>query len=178
MADRIKDERLQWYWHHLTETAPNSGVFERISTNKTYLDRIGMEIHQMYLCPASAGWYQNIMQAVASGFSEYFWGATILNKQPSAARPDEEGVVAYQHKVFSYFWNAVTYEKRTFENFPWIIDFKEPVLTLPASTYPWVKGLGFLDASDVYIGFLYRNIELSDVQYREMIDYLLLKDTV
>jgi hypothetical protein len=157
----------QFYTAAATETGANTGVMAQVPSSLNTRDKVGILIHgyEMYFGAT------DIFAADADGVQ---FGLTQLYNQGTVPDFGSPGLVDMQ----TYFIKAYSSVGVRVNVLPYKVTFDNPRLCHPAALYWFFTGLGQPAALGCAIRMEYSYVDLSDAQYQDIIQTIILQNAL
>lgn len=167
-----KIDRLQILTKTYTQTAANTQIVSQVGTSYSAKDKVGIEISRIEYYPAAVNFY---MEEVAAANEYFYFGLTQLYSAGAAPTlPSRAGVVDW-NLIGNFFSTAVG---RELLRLPIIFEPPEPVLVHPASLYAFCQSANLANAITIYLRMWFRYVDLTDAEFQEILQTILIQDTL
>jgi hypothetical protein len=156
----------QYYTDNATEGAANGGTMNQIPSSLTTRDKTGILIHS-YEIWGDAEMFAADADGVAYGITQLYNAGTV----PGFGAP---GVIDHQRKITKAYSSVGV---RIVE-MPFKTVFDQPRLAHPAALYWYFTGVAQGAALTLYFRMEYSYVDLTDLQYQDIIQTIVLQNAL
>lgn len=171
---KIIDMYLQEYNHELKQTAGDGGIIEKIDSNLSAKDRVGLLVHEIQAMPSSISlWKAQYLDQDDS----VHWGISTLYRAGSTpSHLNDSGVLYMEHLQMVEVGVSANHAT---QRWPVRHTFPEPLLLHPAATYLFFSTVSF-GASNMYwqVKLMYKYKALTEDEWRELFEAAIMQNVV
>lgn len=172
----LLDQYPQTVTVRVTEAVAEDGAIVQVPSSYSMRDRVGMEILGYNIMPYGAFAWRGMLAAdkdfLGAGLSHLFRGGSI----PAIEEPTGliDAYLRYRENTIVSAVGEITIVEEPAVR----IVFPQPLIAHPASVWAWVKGFQVSAVVDLIFRINYRLIDLSDSQWQELFESILIRDTI
>jgi hypothetical protein len=172
----LLDQYPQTVTLRATEAVVTDGVIMQVPSSYSMRDRVGMEIIGWDVLPYGAAGWLSFLAAdgdyLGIGLSHLFRGGTI----PAIEEPT--GMIDMDLLYLEYFSVTAAGMQKTYMDNVRRHMLHQPIIAHPASLWVWAITFAGAVPLDVIVKVHYRLIEITDAQWQELFESILIRDTI